>query len=1001
MKLYRSALMAGLLALGVAACGDDVEVVSPAPPVAPPPPPVTATMAPASASVAVGNSVVFAVNASGGVAGEAASWTCSSSNTGIATVSSTSAGCQATGVVAGSVTVTASVSKSGETVNVGAQLTVTSDEVVGTAGDPAFVLVRSVTADTDDGSLSGTLSVEVGVERGDQTLEQLSLLVDGEVVAYQSFGSTMGMAPPEDEAAEQAVHSFNFSFDSGDYGDDGTPSYMNGEHTISADLQIAGGMMADGMMGHETVSSNTVTVEFDNDDGVHVTADFPGNSAMNPETGELWYGGPNAGDFTITVAPVMYSGGGAVESVTLRGVCGADAVTDAEAPYEFTLECEESGPVTPVFSIATGGNAITDLSPKNESIFPLNLDYVGPPAPYFSPNPNDREGGWVNLTVDFLGKQGSSNKDGWLVYNEDDSGVGGYIPQLRISTAVPEIVGGALAAGPVEGVPALPPGGTKKDAVCAVVTAKDLLGNESKLPKADAPCAIAAGYEDAIAVLDAAEDEEDEDAIAEAKKAIPAGIRGGLDILAPTIEFSASSPKENASSLKEFQVQIADAGGSTGKSGLHSEPVLAKIEVRDADNDILCGDDDDVGGMIGKEDVAGVCKLAPLGGFNNPLATTAGLSGSETVGYYTFTAEAQDKAGNKSEQLVRTAVNDGEAPELGLIVGGYDKGAFSLTATLTDDLSVKQYWAEAFDAITDVGNGSVLILPREDSVAVDDYNSADLTQSLLTSPPVTMMVFRALQAGEPSTAPAAIDSIRVVATDQSGKYGSASNEEPAGNDAFIEGLDRFGFQTALDNLDAGEEEGDFDDEDLLYSRDEVFQDFNLADDESDDDTLELRAEIVGTAGYTEAEAEILDDDDTPDVDEAEAAVPGVEGLVDNPVSRVDFYAAVALEPDGADEQDDPNDVPPEVVGPGTEALVFIGSSSAAGAEDFDATPDDEGGESRRYVWALDMSGAAFLEALGEDANEAPDTDGYTIVAFAVNSDGVAISAVAANVGVEK
>ena len=129
-------LMAGLLALGVAACGDDVEVISPTPPVVPPPPPVTATMAPASASVAVGNSVVFAVNASGGVAGESATWTCSSSNTGIATVSSTSAGCQATGVVAGSVTVTAAVSKSGETVNVGSELTVTSDEVdVGGPGD--------------------------------------------------------------------------------------------------------------------------------------------------------------------------------------------------------------------------------------------------------------------------------------------------------------------------------------------------------------------------------------------------------------------------------------------------------------------------------------------------------------------------------------------------------------------------------------------------------------------------------------------------------------------------------------------------------------------------------------------------------------------------------------------------------------------------------------------------------------------------------------------------
>ena len=384
MKLHRSALMAGLLALGVAACGDDVEVVSPAPPVAPPPPPVTATMAPASASVAVGNSVVFAVNASGGVAGEAASWTCSSSNTGIATVSSTSAGCQATGVVAGSVTVTASVSKSGETVNVGAQLTVTSDEVVGPVGDPAFIVISSIGTGAEEGiqpaqGWGGRLAVGVNVERGDQTLERVSLLVDGEVVDYQSFGGSMGMTPPEDDAAEQAVHTFTLTVNTAEYDEaTGTPKYMNGDHVLSAELQIAGGMMPDGMMGHETISSNAQTVSFDNADGLHVTADFPGNSAMNPETGELWYGGPDSGDFTIGAVPVTYSGGAAVESVTLLNVCGGDAMTDDAAPYEFTLDCDESGPVNPRFSISAGGEALLNLVPVNSRHLPAQSGLCRP-----------------------------------------------------------------------------------------------------------------------------------------------------------------------------------------------------------------------------------------------------------------------------------------------------------------------------------------------------------------------------------------------------------------------------------------------------------------------------------------------------------------------------------------------------------------------------------------------------------------------------------------------
>ena len=65
----------------------------------------------------------------------------------------------------------------------------------------------------------------------------------------------MGMTSPG-EAAEQAPYNFTLSFDSHDHDPEtGAPVYMNGEHTISAELEI-GVTMADGMHGHETVSSN-------------------------------------------------------------------------------------------------------------------------------------------------------------------------------------------------------------------------------------------------------------------------------------------------------------------------------------------------------------------------------------------------------------------------------------------------------------------------------------------------------------------------------------------------------------------------------------------------------------------------------------------------------------------------------------------------------------------------------------------------------------------------
>ena len=120
----------------------------------------------------------------------------------------------------------------------------------------------------------------------------------------------MGMTPePEDAdaAAEQAVHEFTMSFNSAGYDDHGHPDYTNGEHTISAELQIAGGMMADGMMGHETISSNVQTVTFDNDDGYIVTADLGHNSALD-DNGARWYGGPANGHIVISALGVIYSG---------------------------------------------------------------------------------------------------------------------------------------------------------------------------------------------------------------------------------------------------------------------------------------------------------------------------------------------------------------------------------------------------------------------------------------------------------------------------------------------------------------------------------------------------------------------------------------------------------------------------------------------------------------------------------------------------------------------
>ena len=714
-----------LLALTIGGgCGDDDPVTPVAPPApaapTPPPPAVAVTMSPASQTIGVGGTVVFAVSVSGGVAGEAASWTCASSDPSMATVTMTPAGCAATAVAAGGVTITAVVTKGGATVNTAAGLTITED-----MAERALMFIASISdsdTDEDDDVLSDRVSVELSVELGDQMLTQLSVLVDGVVAVSRSYGggaSVVAAAPEGEEgerAAQQAVHPFVLSFNSADYDAlTGVPTYMNGERTISAKLMVAS--------SDEPLESGGHPREFGNGDAVHVTVSGLGEGVMHSTTGQRWYGGPKAA-LEMTALPVLYSGGSAASvSVTLLAFCGADAATEtSETSVTFTPECsatsnaaatEIAGVVTepagdsPRFVIA---NAEVDI--LGDDVFPLYLDYEGPDAPYFKPNPNGRDAGWVNPTVDFLGEyKEDKNDDGWLVYNKDKKGVGGYAPQLRFSSTTPEIVDGALEAT----ANALPTEPTKIDAACVIATAVDLLDNESKLPSAGKTCATAAKY-----IMDDSGD-------------YPAGLRAGLDVLAPTIKFSSISPEADSRKVSDYQFQIAD---ETDGSGFSDAPVVARIEIRNAKNEIVCGDGSDTDmDLPGDENVRGECENNSYGLSHDQglkLVTTSGL-GSPSLGYHMITAVARDKAGNDSEPRSRVSLHDA-SEAVSLIGGVYDskKAVYSVIANVTDNYSIRDYYvALNFNEVPTVGEKSLPTRLRViNPVVVDDYgfNSA-LTMS--------------------------------------------------------------------------------------------------------------------------------------------------------------------------------------------------------------------------------------------------------------------------------
>lgn len=347
---------------------------------------------------------------------------------------------------------------------------------------------------------------------------------------------------------------------------------------------------------------------------------------------------------------------------------------------------------------------------------------------------------------------------------------------------------------------------------------------------------------------------------------------------------------------------------------------------------------------------------------------------------------------------MRTALHDTEVPQVSTIVGAYDKGTYTLIATVTDNLSIKEYWSEARYA-AGVGLGGLtianqLFLPREGGVDVDAYNAASLTTATLATS-FSAAAYRAIQSSE--TAIADLETVAVFARDNADNLSTGALVAGQGGTVAASGL------TVADNgfdLNAGQ----IDAPDQAASVDQVFPDSAYtvfqtlaASTDVDDGVVELTATATGTLFVKPTVTTEFSDGGTPDDttdDTAQVLSQATEGLRDNPISRVDFYAAV--DTDG---------------GNGREALKYIGSvnGATAGAEDFDTEGSAEGIDSRRYIYTLEISEADFLEIVGGDADYGQDDDNDTvdatdgaIVAFAVKDDkGVALSSSAAELTVEK
>ena len=201
---------------------------------------------------------------------------------------------------------------------------------------------------------------------------------------------------------------------------------------------------------------------------------------------------------------------------------------------------------------------------------------------------------------------------------------------------------------------------------------------------------------------------DDDEEMAAVMAVLFSSLKAGVDKEAPTLEFTGASagagtsdgPDRMATLTSEFELQVKDNDGGSGMHG--ADPVLATLSIRNAD-----GAECRKLAKLGEEDKKCVATSAGLVKAK-PLVRTTGVSGLKDTGYYTFTALAQDKAGNQSAQISEVALYDNEAPVVQVSTtrstgfGKVEKGEvdFTLNKVLvaTDNLSLRDYTVSLVDS---------------------------------------------------------------------------------------------------------------------------------------------------------------------------------------------------------------------------------------------------------------------------------------------------------------
>jgi hypothetical protein len=733
------------------------------------------TVSPSAVTMNPGGTQGFVANvdADPGVA-RTVTWT--SSNQAVVTI--TAAGV-ATAVAPGAATITAT-STANTSVAGAASVTVRTPTA-------ASVTIEKVTVGNTNVPVNflavvGQMDVTVNVDPGDFILSKVELLVDGVVCpgCTQSFtaaqSQALSAAAVYGDDVAGAVSQILFSVQTSQFDAAGKPTWTNKTHTVSARATLTNA-------GQTSTASSNRDMTFANVDTWVATLAFTGTTASATGTSGTSAGlAYRRGGLTVTALPVIYTEGLSIvaagsivrfgsgcdasgngqRNVPLTGtgpftaafpqtVPSGGSIFNTVSAYEFSSgACAFLNGETPILvGVDNSGNNIFNgigpcipggVNPPGQfcppnSVAAVRLDNRAPGVPQFAGNPNGRQNGWINDAVGLTGSNTSNTDNDWIINGTADAGVGGgavtttsYLRFLRIGDGADGTVSAARSA-TASDAPVLPAPTAANNSLCAIITARDELGNESTIPSSSTTC---------------------QNPPVPSFAGVGTGtthLRFGVDIDEPTIDYDATSVAAPATGADvfanarlngatfgtEFVVTVADIG-SIGVSGmLAGTPVKATVIRREADGTNFTptgATSDCVVGTLGSSNT--VCNQSALlntggAGLGVALPLVNTLISPQTIdGFYTFNATAFDAAGNFTPIAApRVAVSDDTPPSLttALFNVPLNGPTVVFNANASDNLDL---WFARYMLTYAGGLAGPLIFP---DVQINTFNAATLMNS--------------------------------------------------------------------------------------------------------------------------------------------------------------------------------------------------------------------------------------------------------------------------------